>query len=140
MDGHRRQQLHRRAVIGHTAARRVLAALVVGDAVLAGALVGLVMRNTDPAERPADAVTATTSVPPPPSVPASVIDAPVAIDASPPSSAAPTPTTLLPQPSTSAPRAAPTTASAAPREAPPATVATTAVPTTVPVSTTVPPG
>jgi hypothetical protein len=127
-------------VIGPVGARRALALLVIGDAVLGGAFVGVLVRPGDGTQRPVRAVTSTTVV-------ARVADpAPVdehvgALDAVPPeaTSTPPAPSTTVVT-TTVAPAPTTTEAKADPRVAEVTTTApTTTTATTVAPSTTAPP-
>jgi hypothetical protein len=128
-------------VIGPVGARRALALLVIGDAVLGGAFVGVLVRPGDGTERPVRAVTSTTVVARA-ADPAPVDEHVGALDA-----VQPEATSTLPAPSTTVVTTtvpqAPTTTTAAKADPLVAEVTTTAptttAPTTVPPSTTTPP-
>jgi hypothetical protein len=116
-------------VIGPVGARRALALLVIGDAVLGGVFVGVLLRPTGETARPTQGVTSTTSAAP---VAANgpieeVQDAP---DVAPRETTPSAPTTTAPAPSTSA--AAPTTV---PRVEPRVAEVTTTAPATTPSTT-----
>jgi hypothetical protein len=118
--------------MGPVGARRALALLVIGDAVLGGVLVGVLLRPRGETARPVQAVTSTTGGAP---VAANgpieqVRDAP---DIAPRETTPSAPTTTAPAPSTTA--AAPTTV---PRVEPRVAEVTTTAPATTP-STTLPP-
>lgn len=129
----------RAPVIGPVGARRTLALLVIGDAVLGGLVVGVLLRSGDDPPSPVRAVTSTTtSAQGADAAPASAFDPAPAI--------APGTTTSVVPPSatttaTTAPSASPSTvASAEPRVAAvTTTVAPTVPPTTTTPSTTVAP-
>jgi hypothetical protein len=132
-------------VIGRTGARRLAALLVIGDAVLGGALVGVLVRPATQAEQPSGAVVPTTDVSPA-TAPPPVFDADVAAvrpatPSSPPATVAASttaPTTVAPatRPPATLP-VAPTTA--AQSEALPTTAPTTLPATTVPAPPPPPP-
>jgi hypothetical protein len=129
-------------VIGPVGARRALALLVIGDAVLGGAFVGVLLRPTGESTHPPRPATTTTVVQPAPTVQAGAVE--FAPDASPraPASTLPAPattvapTTVPPAPSTTVPSTQPHVAevtTTAPATTPPTMPSTTlAPPTTVP--------
>jgi hypothetical protein len=127
-------------VIGPVGARRALALLVIGDAVLGGAFVGVLVRPGDGTQRPVGAVTATT-VMARAADPAPVDEHVGALDAVQPeaTSTLPAPpttvvtTTVLPAPTTTAAKTDPRVAEVT------TTAPTTTTATTVAPSTTAPP-
>jgi hypothetical protein len=127
-------------VIGPIGARRALALLVIGDAVLGGAFVGVLVRPGDGTERPGRSVTSSTVVaraaePAPVDEHVGALDAvqPEAISTLPAPSTTVVTTTVPPAPTTTAAKPDPRVAEVT------TTAPTTTAPTTVPPSTTTPP-
>jgi hypothetical protein len=120
-------------VIGPVGARRAIALLVIGDAVLGGLFVGVLLRPSDEGERPRRAVTSTTvaspAAAPEPGVLERAPDGPARpTESSPPvpSTTAATTTTPLPSPTT------------VPSTGPRVADVTTTVPDTTPSTTQAP--